>query len=66
MKSEGLARAFVVKKPTDNGNTVVHSIEFFDESSNTVMTLFGRRVEGKEQPKQWITLCNKLIDSYKS
>lgn len=66
IKNEDLARAFVVKKPTDNGNTVVHSIEFFDESSNTVMTLFGRRVEGKEQPQQWITLCNKLSDSYKS
>ncbi|WP_166112736.1 ChuX/HutX family heme-like substrate-binding protein [Pseudoalteromonas sp. Z9A5] len=60
IKSDDFARAFVVIKPTDNGETLVHSIEFFDERGNTVMTLFGRRVEGKKQSTDWVELCEQL------
>ncbi|MBE0379882.1 hemin-degrading factor [Pseudoalteromonas prydzensis] len=54
------SRAFVVKKPTDNGATEVHSIEFFDAQGSTIMTLFGRRSEGNEQSADWLALCNSL------
>lgn len=60
VKNQQFSRAFVVKKPTDNGATEVHSIEFFDALGNTVLTLFGRRTEGKVQSAQWIELCNGL------
>lgn len=60
VQDKQFSRAFVVKKPTDNGETAVHSIEFFDCDGNTVMTLFGRRTEGKTQARDWIALCDKL------
>ncbi|TMO02947.1 ChuX/HutX family heme-like substrate-binding protein [Pseudoalteromonas sp. S558] len=60
VRSDDFARAFVVKKPTDNGDVVVHSIEFFDSLGNTVLTLFGRRTEGNKQSNKWITLCEQL------
>lgn len=55
-----IKRAFVVRKPTDNGETIVTSIEFFDENDETVLTLFGRRVEGKLQSAQWQAICEYL------
>ncbi|MGO2011838.1 MAG: hemin-degrading factor [Pseudoalteromonas sp.] len=60
VKNQLFSRAFVVKKPTDNGATTVHSIEFFDTQGSTVMTLFGRRTEGKVQANDWIELCNNI------
>lgn len=61
IKADDLTRAFVVRKPTDNGNTVVTSIEFFDANRETVLTLFGRRIEGKKQTDEWQALCERLI-----
>ncbi|WP_017217697.1 hemin-degrading factor [Pseudoalteromonas sp. NJ631] len=61
IKADDLTRAFVVRKPTDNGNTVVTSIEFFDANRETVLTLFGRRIEGKKQTSEWQALCERLI-----
>jgi putative hemin transport protein len=61
--TQDVSRAFVVRKPTDNGDTIVSSIEFFDEHNNTVLTLFGRRVEGKSQSTDWQALCDKLISN---
>lgn len=55
-----IKRAFVVRKPTDNGQTIVTSIEFFDEQQETVLTLFGRRIEGKVQSEQWQAICERL------
>ncbi|MBE0370588.1 hemin-degrading factor [Pseudoalteromonas aurantia] len=63
VKIEQISRAFVVRKPTDNGNTIVSSIEFFDKMNNTVLTLFGRRAEGNTQSSEWQALCDKLIQS---
>lgn len=60
VKSQQFSRAFVVKKPTDNGDTFVHSVEFFDAHGSTVMTLFGRRSEGKVQSADWIELCDNI------
>lgn len=60
VKNQQFSRAFVVKKPTDSGATAVHSIEFFDAQGSTVMTLFGRRTEGKVQTTDWIELCNSI------
>lgn len=61
IKADELTRAFVVRKPTDNGDTVVTSIEFFDANRETVLTLFGRRIEGKKQTNEWQALCERLI-----
>ncbi|KAF7765087.1 putative hemin transport protein [Pseudoalteromonas citrea] len=63
VNTQDVNRAFVVRKPTDNGDTIVSSIEFFDDKNNTVLTLFGRRVEGKTQSTDWQALCDKLISS---
>lgn len=63
VQNQQFTRAFAVKKPTDNGTTEVHSIEFFD-AAGTVLTLFGRRTEGGVQPAQWVNLCNQLRNQY--
>lgn len=61
-KAQQFDRAFVVRKPTDNGETVVTSIEFFDAHGETVLTLFGRRTEGKKQTEEWQTICHNLTE----
>ena len=61
-KAEQFNRAFVVRKPTDNGETVVTSIEFFDAQGDTVLTLFGRRTEGKKQTEEWQSICQNLTE----
>ena len=43
-----------------NNNAKHSSVQFFDCDGNTVMTLCGRRTEGKTQARDWIALCDKL------
>ncbi|CCQ11618.1 Hemin transport protein HmuS [Pseudoalteromonas luteoviolacea B = ATCC 29581] len=60
VNTPSIKRAFVVRKPTDNGQTIVTSIEFFDAQNETVLTLFGRRIEGKVQSQEWQAICEAL------
>lgn len=62
-KAQRFDRAFVVKKPTDNGDTIVTSIEFFNAQGDTVLTLFGRRTEGKKQTDTWQSICHNLTET---
>jgi len=59
-KVDEFSQAYAVKKPTDNTSVIVSSIEFFDKNNNTVLTLFGRRIEGKQQSKQWKKIISDL------
>lgn len=57
---EGLTEAFVVHKPTDEGDVMVSSVEFLNAAGETILTFFGRRVEGKKQSQGWQALVAKI------
>lgn len=54
----GLARAWVVRKPTEDG--IVTSVEFFDREDNLVMMCFGERKPGVPELEQWRALVENL------
>jgi len=60
VKTQGLAEAYVVNKPTDQGGVMVSSVEFFNQQGETVLTFFGRRTEGKTQSPQWHQIIAEL------
>ncbi|MDK9683248.1 ChuX/HutX family heme-like substrate-binding protein [Pseudoalteromonas shioyasakiensis] len=51
---------FVVKKPSDKGAIVVSSIEFFNKQNQTVLTLFGRRLESASLDPDWIAFIDSI------
>ena len=59
---KGLSRAFISHKPTDEGGVLVSSVEFFNSDDETVLTFFGRRVEGKSQSKEWKNIISLLAE----
>lgn len=48
-----LSKAWLVHKPTDKGQNIISSIEFFDAQGDTILTLFGRRDEGNSVNQDW-------------
>lgn len=54
LRDQGVARAFSVRKPTDDG--VVTSIEAFDERDRNVLLMFGARKPGNPELEQWRAL----------
>lgn len=54
----GLARAFVVRKPTRDGD--VTSLEVFDAAGEAVVTLFGARKPGIPEDPRWRALVRTL------
>src|SRR6201999_74705 len=59
-----IARAYVVKKPTDDG--IVTSLELFNEAGENVALLFGKRKPGIPESEDWRLLVNDLLNSGKS
>lgn len=62
--TEQLAHAWLVHKPTDKGQNIISSVEFFDAQGETLLTLFGRRDEGKSANQDWQSLLTETVKKY--
>jgi putative hemin transport protein len=51
LRTDGVAQAWVVRKPTDDG--IVSSLELFDAAGETLAMLFGARKPGASELPQW-------------
>ena len=51
LRESGVARAFSVRKPTDDG--VVTSLEAFDANDRTILLMFGVRKPGHPELADW-------------
>ncbi len=51
---------FVVRKPSDKGAIIVSSIEFFNKENQTVLTLFGRRLESAALDPNWCAFIDSI------
>lgn len=60
VQRDGIARAWVVKKPTVDG--VVTSLELFDASGELLLMLFGERKPGVPEDERWRALVASLGD----
>lgn len=58
VRTAGLARAYVVRKPTADGT--VTALECFDADGELVVQLFGARKPGKPELEGWRALCESL------
>jgi len=51
VRSTDIARAWVIRRPTDDG--VVTSLEMFNQQGQSLLTLFGQRKPGIPELPQW-------------
>lgn len=61
---EGIASAYVVKKPTADG--MVTSLEIFNDSGENVALFFGKRKPGIPEMQEWRDLIDDLLNKKKS
>lgn len=61
MKEGLIDSAWVVRKPTDEGD--VHSLEFFDATGSVVCYIFGERKGGRSEREEWRELLRELGQS---
>ena len=54
-----ISRAYVVKKPTEDG--IVTSLEIFNKNSENVALFFGKRKPGIPEMEEWRQLINDLL-----
>ena len=57
--SNKIARAWLVKKPTADGE--ITSLEFYQDDETLVLQFFGKRIEGKAENNQWRDVANSSI-----
>lgn len=57
LREQGIAEAWVVKKPTSDG--IVTSLEVYDDKGNTIAIFFGSRKETVSENPEW----RKIIDA---
>ncbi len=60
LRPAGIARAWVVRKPTADG--IVTSVEFYDEAGHDVALLFGERKPGQVELSAWRELTDSLTE----
>jgi putative hemin transport protein len=58
VRASEVLQAFVVRKPTDDGD--VTSIELFDGAGRNVLLMFGKRKPGLPELPQWRALVDEL------
>lgn len=63
INQDKIARAWIVKKPTDDG--IVTSLELFNEQGENVTLFFGKRKPGIPESEDWRALVNDLISAEK-
>lgn len=61
VRQEGIASAWVVRKPTVDG--IVSSLECYDAGGSLVLQLFGKRSEGEPSPAGWTRLLEQVEDA---
>lgn len=61
INQDKIAKAFVVKKPTDDG--IVTSLEIFNENGENVALFFGKRKPGIPESEDWRNLVEDLLNS---
>jgi putative hemin transport protein len=60
LRTDGLAHAWLVRKPTTDG--VVTSIEAFDAGNRLVLMLFGTRKPGTPEDTAWRALAERVAE----
>lgn len=63
LKDRELAQVWCVKRPTKDG--VVTCIEGFDASGTSVLTIFGQRLEGQPELREWQVTTDELMQTCK-
>ncbi|MFW6375423.1 MAG: hemin-degrading factor [Guyparkeria sp.] len=58
LRMSGIAGAWMVRKPTDDGP--VHSLELYDEDSRLLLQMFGERKRGRREEAQWRAILESL------
>lgn len=58
VRTTGLVRAWVVRKPTDRG--LVRSLEVFDDTGALAVQVFGKRTEDRSKADSWRALIEDL------
>lgn len=58
LRTEDVAAAYVVRKPSVNGD--IHSLELFDPSGGLVLQMFGHRKAGSRERADWRALVTDL------
>jgi putative hemin transport protein len=58
LREQAVARAFSVRKPTDDG--VVTSIEAFDGRNRNILLMFGERKPGKPELEPWREIVARI------
>lgn len=62
-RTDHVARAFVVRKPTSDG--VVTALEFFDAAGTQIVQMFGERKPGKAELPAWRDLVRDLTIAHR-
>jgi putative hemin transport protein len=58
LRQDGIAAAWIVRKPTRDG--IVTSLEIFDAEANQIAWLFGQRKPGQPERSDWRALVERL------
>lgn len=59
LRQDGIASAWVVKKPTRDG--IVTSLEIFDSNNRQIAWMFGERSEAEAEREDWRALADGLV-----
>ena len=62
LKDKALAQVWCVKRPTKDG--IVTCIEGFDRYGVSVFSVFGQRIEGKPELKEWQNIAANVVEGY--
>ena len=57
LREDGIARAWLVRKPTVDG--IVTSIEIFDQEGRQIAWMFGKRKPGQAEDGKWPALAER-------
>jgi putative hemin transport protein len=59
LRSDSVAQAWLVRKPTDDG--IVTSVELFNDDGEAIAMFFGERKPGKPELSTWRALADDLL-----
>ena len=62
LKDKALVQVWCVKRPTKDG--IVTCIEGFDHYGVSIFSIFGQRVEGMPELKEWQDIVTKVIEAH--
>lgn len=63
LKDRALTQVWCVKRPTKDG--IVTCVEGFDASGNSVLSIFGQRLEGQPELREWQITTDELMQACK-